>query len=98
MQKKIKLIAQAYDKNTLGEMVPTETASTVWADIQSASGTAWSEAGVLGIKADLTAYMPVVNYGGQKVADIDGVRYAVYRTYRTDADEVQLYLQEEVGA
>lgn len=98
MQKKVNLIKQVYTENTLGEHVATETVNTVWADVQSVTGVAWSEAGVLGIKADLTAYMPVVNYGGQKVAVIDGVRYAVYRTYRTDADEVQLYLQEEVGA
>lgn len=98
MQRKVNLIKQVFTENTLGEHVATETVNTVWAEVESVTGVAWSEAGVLGIKAELTATMPGVNYGGEKVVAVGGIRYAVYRTYATDADEIQLYLQEEVGA
>lgn len=97
MQKKIKLIHEAYAKDSLGQYVAEETVRTVWANVDSVSGAAWADAGVLGIQASFEVFTPKVNYKGEKLVEIDGQRYAVYRTYETEGDEIELYLQAEVG-
>lgn len=52
-----------------------------------------------GLKPELMIITPRCNYCGEKVAIWRGKRYAIYRTYYdSSADEIELYLSQEVGA
>ena len=37
------------------------------------------------------------DYDGQRIVEYHGETYAVYRTYRTDDDYIELYVQREGG-
>ena len=51
------------------------------------------------MKPALVFITPAVNYSGEQEAELQGVRYRIYRTYRKrDTDEVELYLEEKAGA
>ena len=50
------------------------------------------------MKPALVFITPAVNYSGEPEAELHGVRYRIYRTYRKrDTDEVELHLEEKAG-
>ena len=98
----IYLIAKTYAPDDLGQMVPTESSTPVWAHIQSVTRAEWTDAGQKGLNPQLVAITPIVNYNGEEIVQIgDGdsaKRYAVYRTFLgADTDQIELYLQKKVG-
>ena len=97
------LIAQHYKKDAIGNLVPVETATPVWAHLQSVTRAEWADAGQNGLQPQLVAVTPIVNYSGEKIVQIgtgESVRrYAVYRTYfGPDSDTIELYLERKAGA
>ena len=39
-----------------------------------------------------------INYSGERIAELEGVRYGVYRTYTPpDSDLIEIYLEEKAG-
>ena len=94
----IKLIKQAYTKDTIGQGVPNESSREVFASINSVSRSEWSAAGVNGLKPSFVATTPSINYEGEMIVELSGERYSVYRTYlKKDSDEIELYLERKVG-
>ena len=41
--------------------------------------------------------MFAADYAGESVIEYEGKTYAVYRTYRTDADYIELYVERKGG-
>ena len=98
----IVLIAQRYQKDAIGNLLPVETATPVWAHLQSVTRAEWADAGQNGLQPQLVAVTPIVNYSGEKVVQIgsgeSAQRYAVYRTYfGPDSDTIELYLERKAG-
>ncbi len=94
----IVLIAETYTDNDIGVRVPTETRREVWAHLRSITRAEWRAAGLAGLQPAIVAETPRVNYGGEKLAEVKGVRYEVYRTYAADdSDMIELYLEERAG-
>lgn len=92
------LISQTWEMDAIGQQVATEIERTVPATIQSATRAEWIAAGQNSINADLVAYTARVNYDGERVCKINGVRRAIYRTYwNEETDEIELYIREEGG-
>lgn len=99
MDDEIILISRTFTMDDLNQQISTEEQRTVWCRIESISRAEWRDAGVQGLQPELMAVMPTCNYGGEIVAAYNGIRYAVYRTYRNlQTDEIELYLSREVGA
>lgn len=94
----ITLISQTYTQDSIGQPVATERRRQVPAEIHSASRAEFSQAGQLGISAAYTAIVLSGNYNGEQVCLFDGDRYAIYRTYEREDEQIELYLQREVGA
>lgn len=95
----IQLIHRHFEDDDLAQQRPVEFIRCVWCRFESISRTEWRDAGVQGLKPELLAVMPTINYCGEIIAMYHGVRYSVYRTYRRiDTDEIELYLSREVGA
>lgn len=93
------LISYPKIKNSIGEYVNGDPVSvTVFGTVSSISRTEWYEAGQNGLNPEILFITPLVNYSGQKIAELNGNRYAIYRTYvPPDSDSIELYLTREAG-
>ena len=92
------LIAETFQADEIGVMIPQETRRTVWVRLESINRAEWYRAGLAGMRPELVAITPHVNYAGEKTAELGGKRYSIYRTYRAaESDEIELYLEERTG-
>lgn len=92
------LIGETYTQNEIGDMVPAQHETPVWATIQSVSRQEAADGGRLGLSPELVAVTPQVNYSGETIAVVQGTRYGIYRTYRIpNSDQVELYLERKAG-
>lgn len=94
----ITLIGQTYTKDEIGQFLAEETSSQVWAHINSITRSEWASAGQIDLSPSYVASTNAANYAGEKIAQWQGKRYAIYRTYQADnSDYVELYLEEQAG-
>lgn len=93
------LIGSELQANDLLEQVEADGArSEVFGRVESVTRAEWIDGGREGMKPALVFITPAVNYSGEPEAELHGVRYRVYRTYRKrNTDEVELYLEEKAG-
>lgn len=93
------LIGSELQANDLLEQVEADGArSEVFGRVESVTRAEWFDGGREGMKPALVFVTPAVNYSGEPEAELHGVRYRIYRTYRKrDTDEVELYLEEKAG-
>lgn len=88
-----------------------ESQREVFARVESVERSEFFAAGQKGLRPELRVTLAAIEYEGEQVCAVDGVRYAIYRTYNRasleaffhtarnalDLDEMELYLQREVG-
>lgn len=93
------LIGIAYRQNELLEQeTDGETRTEIFGEARSVTRSEWYEAGREGMRPAVLFVTSWVNYNGQQEAELRGVRYRIYRTYRVrDTDLVELYLEEKAG-
>lgn len=78
---------------TPGEPIKTD----VFCNMQSVKATEFFQAAERGVNAVHTAVLHSYEYSGEKFAEYNGVRYAVYRAYeKQDKETVELTLAENV--
>lgn len=92
-----KLISTAYVVDNIGQRIPTETQREVFCGVRSVSGSEFFSAGQNGIKASLQVTVDIDDYQNEKIVEVEGVRYGIYRTYRGRQGEIELYLEEKAG-
>lgn len=93
-----KFISETYVENSIAERVPIENEREVFVDCESATRNEWTQAGRNGLNSTCVIKTQRINYSGEKIVEMDGVRYGVYRTYSPpDSDEIELYLEVKVG-
>lgn len=94
----IKLLSTEYEEDELGQKVPHETEREVFARVESVSRAEFFDAGRIGIKPSWKVTLTFAeDYEGEELAEYDGKRYAIYRTYQTTGGGVELYLRPEAG-
>ena len=54
-------------------------------------------AGNAGLRAEFVLTTAQIDYNGEKELELDGERYAIYRTYPVGQDYVELYCEHKVG-
>lgn len=91
------LIRQTYQTDEIGQRVPVEEKKDVFCSVASVSGSEWFEAGRQGIKPEIKVSMFCHEYQGEKIAELDGVRYSIYRTYQAKHETIELYLEKKAG-
>lgn len=96
MDSTLKLLSGA-TKDALGVFRPSGDPREVFCQVSSVSSSEWFEGGRIGLSPDLRVTVFAGDYAGEQAVEHEGVKYAVYRTYR-DGDYVELYLQQEKGA
>lgn len=95
-EREIELVNVLTTYDSIGQPMPYETKTTVIAKIRSISMSEWTNANQLGLSAEYQAVIWSNEYERQEFANIDGVRYHIYRTYEV-GDKVELYLERMVG-
>ena len=96
----LKLISKAYTTDTMGQKVATESEKEVYGTLSSISRQEWvsySSTGRQGLVPAYTITTFMGNYNGETIAEFDGKRYGIYRTYERDDEQVELYLEKKVG-
>lgn len=86
-----------YEKDAIGQLVPIEVPRDVFCNITSVSASEFFEAGRAGIRPELRATLFAFDYNGEEIAELDGVRYGVYRTYLGKGETIELYLERKAG-
>lgn len=76
----------------------TETSRTVYCTVKSVGQQEVYQAMAVGLNPELKVVIPHdFEYGGESVAELDGVRFRILRTYITEADGIELTLQRIRG-
>ena len=97
---KITLIYQLTTRDQYGiRKVSEETSRDVLCNVSSVSAREMHDASQIGATASLRAEMYASEYNGELLAEYEGVRYRIYRTYLSNRnqDRVELYLEERAG-
>lgn len=82
----------------------------IFARVDSVGRSEFFAGGQTGMRPELRITINAIEYEGEETCELDGVRYAIYRTYRVadnafwrtehnsaNADDLELYVQREVG-
>ena len=93
----IDLIAVTYSTDDIGQKTENETTRTVYCNLRSVTRQEWKDAGERGFKPALQATMFGYDYEGELIAEVNGQRYGIYRTYFTTNDQIELYLEQKAG-
>lgn len=92
------LIGTQYESDEIGRQIPTlEVETTVFCDISSISLEEITAAGKIGLKPQYKITLFRYDYDGQKLVNLEGKRYSVYRTYLRRDEMIELYLEEKAG-
>lgn len=93
-----KLIKESYVPDEIGQMVAFETETEIYVEILSVTRSEWAAASRDGLNPAVMLRTQRINYSGERIAELEGVRYGVYRTYASpDSDLIEIYLGEKVG-
>lgn len=93
----ITLIKVTHEKGAIGNYTPVESAREVYCNISSVSGIEWMEAGRIGIVPQYKITVFEYDYEGEEIAEINGKRYGIYRTYLGKNENLELYLERKAG-
>lgn len=74
-----------------------ETQREIFCQVDSVSRAEFFSAGQAGLRPEYRFIVFFGDYQGETRLIYNGVRYAVYRTYHARTDELELYVQREVG-
>ncbi len=95
----VTLVTPVPESDTINQYVnSSEVRRDVYCSVSSVSQSEWAAAGQNGFKAAYKLTIWADEYGGAAAAILDGLRYGIYRTYRKNGDELELYLERKVGA
>lgn len=84
-------------QDDIGNTKYTETATEVWADVASPTRAEVTAAGVNGLKPSYVVTVHATDYAGQSIVKVHGRPLVVYRTFRPNLEDVELYVREDRG-
>ena len=93
----IKLVSEAYSKDSNGVDKATYTEKQVFAKVMSISGKEFFNAGNANIKPEFKFVVNADEYNGAKIIKYGSTVYSVYRTYQTLEHTVELYAELKEG-
>lgn len=91
------LVGVSYIEDSIGQRVPQEAPRNVFCDITSVSASEWFEGGKAGLNPTYRAVVFATDYQGEQIAELDGVRYGIYRTFLGRGDTIELYMERKAG-
>lgn len=91
------LLTTTYTTNKYGVPVETNVKNEVFCERQSVSRSEFFNAGRNGLNPEFVFTIFKGDYQGELACEYDGLTYAIYRTYETDDDYIELYVQRKGG-
>lgn len=93
----ITLIKETTVKDARSVYQTVETSREVMCKCGSVTRNEFFEGGRNGLNPEMMFTVFVGDYEGERKCEYEGKRYAIYRTYETDSDYIELYVQREGG-
>lgn len=94
----ITLEKQKHKQDALSQFVPDGCARReVFCSMENVQRSDWNIAAAHGLKSIRCVRVWADEYSGEEVVIVDGIRFAVYRTYSPNADEIELHLEQRAG-
>lgn len=84
-------------KDAMGQIKQIETLRVIPCTVRSVSASEFFSGGQTGYNPEWQVTVFCGDYLNEKEADLDGVRYSIYRKYQGRNDNLELYLQKKVG-
>lgn len=98
MTQELKLISVSFEKDDIGQEIANESEKTLICDLTSVSMSERFAAAKSGLNPEYKAEVSIYDYDGERIAELYGERYDIYRTYlRENDDTVELYMQRRAG-
>lgn len=97
MDDTLKLLKTTYEPNKYGVPVPTETAAEVFCERKDITRSEFFNAGRNGLNPSYVFTVFKGDYEGESVVEYNGLTYSIYRTYETDDDYIELYVERKGG-
>ena len=91
------LFETTYTANKYGVDVPTNTRKEVFCDCQSVSRSEFFNAGRNGLNPQFVFTVFAGDYNNETMCEYRGETYGIYRTYLTDDDYIELYVERKGG-
>lgn len=91
------LIQQSYEPDEIGQMIAKETSRDILAAARSVELSELADAGKMGLNPAWKMEILPSDYHGEELAEYQGVRYSIYRTYRKNLELLELYLERRAG-
>lgn len=92
------LISITNTTDTIGQTIESEVKSKHYGSENSVTSDEWFAANKQSINSKYRVSIHDFEYNGETVAEIDGVRYGIYRTFLNNKNGmIELYLEEKVG-
>ena len=92
----INLVSQTITIDTLGNEIATESENTVYCEVNSIAQSEFFAAANTELNPEYRFTVFFGDYNGEDIVEYNGVRYAVYRTYRA-GDYMELYTERKIG-
>ena len=93
----LKLLKTTYTTDKYGQQIPTQEAHEVYCERHSISRNEFFTAGRNGLNPQFEFTVFKGDYMGETVCEYDGQSYSIYRTYETDSDYIELYVERKGG-
>lgn len=91
------LLTTTYTENAYGVPVPSCTKTEVFCERSSISRSEFFEAGRNGLNPQFMFTVFKGDYQGETICEYEGQTYSIYRTYETDSDYIELYVERKGG-
>lgn len=96
--RRVNLIKETYSVGSYGQVLTSETSKSIYGLLNPITRTEWDTAGRAGYEADFRLDVYTFEYQGEKIVEVDGIRYGVYRSFiRINDDRTELYLHTVNG-
>ena len=95
---KITLIQREYTKDDIGNSIPDESKTIVYADEISVTRSEFYNAKVDGLRPEKVFRIRRYEYDGQDLVEYDGIRYQVIRAYSQyqDTENIELTCERDL--
>lgn len=96
--RRVNLIKETYSVGSYGQILISESSRSIYGLLNPITRTEWDTAGRAGYEADFRLDVYSFEYQGEKIVEVDGIRYGVYRSFiRINDDRTELYLHTVNG-
>ena len=93
----IYLVKETFIQDEYGVPVPIAEERQIFAYVTSVTSAEWFEGGRNGLNPEFRMLIFAPEYEGENILKYNGTYYTIYRTYTTNTDVMELYVEKKKG-